>query len=671
MVMARSPFFQALTLSLILSCRLAAADGADQSGYFCEDIKKPFFAAVPGRGGLFSPQRPAALPDSFYMPKPGGLKRVFILGESVAAILGQVKTSAANTALLDGPASASAAGGVVEIINCGMGGYASYRISGVLKEVLDYKPDLVVILSGNNEGLSEPPCPGAGFELPRRKFKLLERYYSLKYGPSQAGKKASIKMHTDMLEEMARAAKKARVPVVFCTLPANISDMPPRTAPPLDDERFAAGYRLFYDGNYLAAAEEFRRGLETRPHEPFFSFYLGKALEKLGKPSEARPYFLDAVEFSEDMTRAGRERNAAVRRTAAEEGACVADLENFFSAIPGNGLTGFLQFTDGLHWKTSYNKAVWNEIFRSAGACGIKGFENFKVTVSTASAESPREDARKRLSYAVSWLDEQDFNEGALAELSYIRENDPALLREAAVSQAVFESLFIRNFRTIGRELRFDALFTDFLEYLAETERRGGDYAAALSLCDRAIALKPGDVNFSLERAQILAGLGKKQDAADEFFVLAEDYSDARYKARALRSAYGFGSASDAQNTRKLSYEDLGGGLRAVDTLINTCFGLVREEKKEEALRACQDAAYSVYSSTGNRPEALEMLGSDASFESYRLLTELGRADEAAETLFWTITNAPASWPKLSSARELLKRSGPANVPAPPGGAEQ
>jgi tetratricopeptide (TPR) repeat protein len=174
-----------------------------------------------------------------------------------------------------------------------------------------------------------------------------------------------------------------------------------------------------------------------------------------------------------------------------------------------------------MHWRPSYNKAVWEEIFRSAGACGVKGFEKIAIINPAQLAETPRTDALKRLSYAFFWMDEHELNEGALAELSYIREKDPELLGEGAVSPERLGKLLIHNFWSFGAELRIKSFFPLFLAHLAETERRFKNYPAALELCARALVLEPGNAYFRFERAQVLAGLGKKKEAESEFAALA------------------------------------------------------------------------------------------------------------------------------------------------------
>ncbi len=476
------------------------------------------------------------------MPKPAGVERVFILGESAAALLGggdQVLHGSERggrprripgAGILSGDANSG-----LEIINCGMAGYESSRIYGILTEVLAYSPDLLVVLSGNREGSPVFQCPGPAFELRRREFRLLEKYYSFKYDPRQAREKASLKMHEAMLAKMAGAAKKAGVPIVFCTLPVNVKDLPSTMAAPLENELFAAGYKLFYENKYQAAAEKFRLALAARPSDHFSNFYMAKTLERTGRSGEAKTYFFKALEFDGDMDRASPERNALIKRAAGSGGACVADLEKFIYERSPGGLAGFPEFTDGMHWRPAYNKMIWEEIFRSAGACGIKGFGKFKAADSESWKETPRMDARRRLSYALFWMQGSSLSEGALAELSYIREKSPALLGEAAVSSEKLDKLLIRNFWSMGQITGAEGVFPFFLAHLSEAERRSGNYGAAMTLCERARALKPGDENIRLVRAQILAGLGRRKEAEKEFLE-----SRLQDKARALGLAYGF-----------------------------------------------------------------------------------------------------------------------------------
>ena len=77
--------------------------------------------------------------------------------------------------------------------------------------------------------------------------------------------------------------------------------------------------------------------------------------------------------------------------------------------------------------------------------------------------------------------------------------------------------------------------------------------------------------------------------------------------------------------------------------------------RKEQALKACQSAAYASYFSSEDGPS---ISASEASFQSYKLLMALGRTNEARDVLFRTVGNAPVSWPGLIESRAALEKFG-------------
>lgn len=667
--------------------------------YYCDEVKKPFFAEAAREKGRFIPQRKEAQPDSFFMPKPEGTKRVFVVGESVAALLGSgndLSGKMTRGQKLLKKLLGTAAVAKTEIINCGMGGYESYRINGVLEEVLKYSPDLVVVLSGNNDTLEES-CPGFECELRRRKFRLYEKYFSVSNTGREARKKAALKMHEAMLLKMAASAKKAGVPIVFCTLPAAVKDMPPRQPAPLESKEFALGYRLFYSGKSAEALQKFKLGLAADPIEPFYNFYAAKALEKLGREKEAAVYYSNALNFDSGMSRSGWERNNLIRRSAAAKGACVADLEKLFQNLAPGGLPGFSQFTDGMHWNVAYNKAVWEEIFRAASRCGIKGFEKFTAGNPAVWNETPEETALKRLGYAFSWVDELNLSEAALAELARVRTEKPELLVKAGGSKEQLEKLLINNLWSAEKIKQLKDLYPFFLAHLAETERRAGKHDRALSLADKALVLKPGHPLLRFVRVQVLADTGGK--AESEFMALSEERALGG-KAAALAAAYGFdGAAGPAPKPAADGKAPAGGGqgsefaskensraskeltdqavkkifandFRAAEllsekalkknplnpeALMNLCVLRQKDGRTLQALEACKKAASAVYKDPANKISSLEMLSCEASLESFKLLKTLKRGPEAAEILNQCLKRAPADWPGLEAAKAALK----------------
>ncbi|MCA9140560.1 MAG: SGNH/GDSL hydrolase family protein [Planctomycetales bacterium] len=108
-------------------------------------------------------------PASFELHKPGDVRRVFVLGGStVQGRPYETETAFAKWAELR-LASADPEHRY-EVVNCGGVSYASYRLAIILKEILTYSPDAIVLYTGHNEFLEERSYNTVG-----RDANLLER----------------------------------------------------------------------------------------------------------------------------------------------------------------------------------------------------------------------------------------------------------------------------------------------------------------------------------------------------------------------------------------------------------------------------------------------------------------------------------------------------------------
>ena len=82
--------------------------------------------------------------QKFNKNKDNGIKRIFIVGESVAAYY--------DTEILKNNLEYFIPKQKFEIINAGMGAYDSYRIEKILKEIMNYSPDYIIMMLGSNDG---------------------------------------------------------------------------------------------------------------------------------------------------------------------------------------------------------------------------------------------------------------------------------------------------------------------------------------------------------------------------------------------------------------------------------------------------------------------------------------------------------------------------------------
>ena len=108
-----------------------------------------------------------------------------------------------------------------------MGAYDSYRERLIVKEIVRRAPDLLVLMSGNNEPRVDAGPPSARLILALR----LRRWLGLpapapaprRDPPPQAVMPASFAQN---LRAMAIAARRAGAATVFCTLPRRLDNPP-------------------------------------------------------------------------------------------------------------------------------------------------------------------------------------------------------------------------------------------------------------------------------------------------------------------------------------------------------------------------------------------------------------------------------------------------------------
>lgn len=679
-VETRNPALKLFLAALLAAACAPQARTAWQEDSLCRDIKKPFFSVTCGAGGacLASPARASSVAQPFGVPKSKNTRRVFILGESVASLLASGDDPVENSPGL-------------EIVNCGMGGYDSRRIAGVMAEALKHEPDLLVVLSGNNER-GAPPCPGLYENLLRRGERLLERYYAWRHGAARARQLASLRLHGRRLAAMAAEARKKKVPVVFCTLPANLAGMPPAGYPPENARSLRLGLLALAGGRHAAAAALFAESAAEYPADPFARFYLGRALAADGKKEEAAAAYREALELDGLSNRATAERNRLVRETAARTGAGLADLEAAFSRLAPAGLTGFAQFSDAIHWRPAYNRFAWDEVLRAAKETGAEGFG--APSGRRPPAGTAEEEFRRTFSYSVAYLDEA-FNgagalapageargavyERALAVMDFLEKEKPGRLEKPALSREAFDRLFMRNSWSAGTATRLEALRPVYLAHLAELALRRGAHARALALADASLAVQPLRAFARFIRVRALLGLNRKTEAAIDLAALyaaPETRREADFTAslHGLPSPGAQVSPSDKALSKKLSdsaVARLRSGDRAgarplleraaalnpanAEGLLTLCGLRLSAGDMRGALDSCALAAWGAdkyYPAMGGRMRA------EASYARAKALSGLGKTEAAAAELKALLDAAPKDWESLAAARADLKRLG-------------
>ena len=412
--------------------------------YMCSETAKPFFRTIPSpEGAVARPNRQNALEFSFLMPKPAGVKRVLVIGESAAALLARPgKDTFADI-------FAARTGGRVEVINCGMGGYDSSRILPVFREALEYSPDLILLLSANNEvGPRIEACPNpAGFFRAGWRW-LRAAFFSLGRG-WRAGSAAEIEStYAARLDAMTALAAGRGVPLLIFALPYNPA-YPPAGPMPLEDASFAAAFELLEGGDHAGAAARLEEFLAAQPGDAFGLYYLGLTAQRAGDAARAKEFYERAVEADPLRDRTGAARNAAVREAARRGGACLADLEGELAGVRS-------PLADGVHWHQRYDKAAALVALRGLAACpAAAGFLPARAAGALRRREQAtparlRQEAGDMLNYAAAYLLFQppitDFlNSRTLAQLEGACARDAGFIKEALTSEAALTAALKNN----------------------------------------------------------------------------------------------------------------------------------------------------------------------------------------------------------------------------------
>ncbi len=302
------------------------------------DLTRRYF-----KGAAFVPH---SINDVFAAEKDHNTLRIFILGESSAAGF-PYEPNGSFSRFLNLKLKLLYPNKKFEVVNLGIAAINSYAILDILDEVIEQKPDLVLVYTGHNEFYgalgaasmtSIGDSPGATrFILAMNKLRVMQLISSLfssgdtppaapglmeslakdKLVPkTSALYTAGIDQFRYNFSEIFSGLKDAGIPVIAGTLVSNLLDQPP-----------------FYP-ELSGAGEAYKKG---------------KDLFASGKYREALDYLLLAKDSDELRFRAPSEFNTIIRKVSEEHGALVVAVDSAFAAASNGGAVGNDLMTDHLH----------------------------------------------------------------------------------------------------------------------------------------------------------------------------------------------------------------------------------------------------------------------------------------------------------------------------------
>jgi tetratricopeptide (TPR) repeat protein len=395
-------------LYLLLACALpvaffAAAElalrGAGFGGY------PPLFVPVPGASGYLQPNEraierffatPQAAPrvsiDTTYFrrtKRPDSL-RVFVQGSSTAAGFPYGKW-ASPAGMLGQRLQRSFPGREIEVVSTAMSAVCSYTLLDFAEEIIEQRPDAVVVYAGHNEflgvlgvgsALSSSQSRGVTLAVMRlrrlRLYQLIERAYASLARPDPAAERSGTLMariagerripYGSDLYQRGRAQlagnlgalltkyRAAGIPVFLGTLASNERGRPPfasALAPATDAARWQAQYASATaalaagDAAGAITALEAALALDDGAAEAWFA--LARAREAAGDYAAAREAYRAARDRDQLRFRAPGEFNDLLRALAQEHAAVLVDVEAALARESPHGIIGDDLMLEHLH----------------------------------------------------------------------------------------------------------------------------------------------------------------------------------------------------------------------------------------------------------------------------------------------------------------------------------
>lgn len=509
-------------------------EGEDDSSFTYIDIyKKIYRKKVKNDTVLFVRQKKGFNCPEFTAAKNPNTIRFFILGGSMAQTWdGGLFEELFNSLVLDKKA---------EIINCGMGGYDAYRVSLVAEEILCYEPDFIIALSGNNEFYDPVAINKHIYQINKilRKSAFIAWLQDMVMRNRRIVPRSRQDRLVDYEKHIRRIvalAKSKNIPLILCALPFRFKDMPPKGARAQNmNLDYIAGCHFLHCGEYQKAITNLEKFLREYPGDVLGCYFLGRAHEGIENYSEAKKYYLQAVELHQASNSASISSNNIIRKVCAEEKIPVVDLEKLFMEKAAHGLIGDEQLWDNCHiWDDYYAlvseavfKGLWQyyrgqeSVFKKIDSAQLAQQMNYPPPLAlTERSGEPK--YVERLWATIIWEtiktpSEIVLNEHVVSCCETLYRMCPPALWQMRLKEPLFQELVkIYCLRDAGMpfgEEDLKPIWPRVFSHIAEAYRRLGQYREALVYFNNAIEMDKNSYLPYLGRALVYYAIGNKEEA--------------------------------------------------------------------------------------------------------------------------------------------------------------
>ncbi|MCB4791186.1 MAG: tetratricopeptide repeat protein [Elusimicrobia bacterium] len=419
----------------------------------------------------------------------------------------------------------------------------------VFKEIVEYSPDLILLLMGNN--ISKEFLEMNQHLLNEYTRYFYENYWvcrkifnltrnKLKNNPKNIG---GIYVFRVNYNEILEISKAKNIPLILFTVPANMKDYPPSSPSiPIDDKDFIIARLEMEENKYNSAIEIFTKLIKTEEYKanPYVYFYAAKCFENMSKYKKAKEMYYEAIDLDYGVRRHSR-INEIIREIGRQKSYMFVDIEKIFTEFSENGLLGFDFFSDPCHWRSAYDELIIPEILKEVSRFSGKG-----PILNLNTDGFNREINRKAISEEASRAILYECNEGFYGVFNvFLSAEEGVPLKEAFVSKLRY--IYPKCNKKLQAQV---GLKDNIIEYLklniwqnntealnknwnvvlwniGEAFRQMKDYAPALEYFNASINTKSDDINAYYFRGMTYYMLKDYQKARNDWNIVIN--KDAKY----------------------------------------------------------------------------------------------------------------------------------------------
>lgn len=347
-------------------------------------------------------REPFLAPQSFAVEKPGDGFRIFCFGGStVHGRPYQVDTAFPKWLELE--LKHRVPGRTYEVINCGGISYASYRIVPMVREIIAYEPDVIVLATGHNEFLEDrtyhqlkqrswlrkrldglrvvsvgrnllrverKPAAEAvegGF---KTRLDNLNGYASYHRDPDWHER--VVGQFRDSLREIVRVCDEAGVPLIIVQLGSNLRDCPPFKSEHRSDlspEREQTWQRLFEQGSSAESADlvssriAYDEALEIDSGFALLNYRIAKVWDRIERADRMVAHYLAAKDTDVCPLRMLDAQRLHLELLASEHGLILVNADEVIASLCPEGVPGFDWYLDHVHPTIGGHQKIAQEIF--------------------------------------------------------------------------------------------------------------------------------------------------------------------------------------------------------------------------------------------------------------------------------------------------------------------